>query len=88
MSPRRTNAKPPNVITSPQVQIIRNLQVGCQWANELGKMINETAAGDWDKRKLVLAALTLAAAHANDTDLNEEDWMEMAVTAYRGIVIE
>ncbi len=89
MSPRRTNAKPPpNVLNNPHVQVIRNLQVGAQWANELGRAINQTDVGDWDKRKLVLAALTLAAAHANETQLDEDDWMEMAITAFRGITID
>ena len=84
MSRQPTNAKP----IDPQIQIVQNLRVGVQWANELGKMLNDTAAGDWDQRKMVVAALTYAAAMASETQLNEEDWMEMAWTAYRGVVIE
>lgn len=86
MSRRPTNAKPP--LVDPQVQIVQNLRVGVQWANELGKMLNKTEAGEWNKRKMVLAALTYAAAMASETELDEEDWMEMAFTAYRGVTIE
>jgi hypothetical protein len=37
---------------------------------------------------MVLAALTYAAAMASETELDEDDWMEMAFTAYRGVTIE
>ena len=88
MSRRPTNAKPPVAVVDPQIQIIQNLRVGVEWANQLGKMLNTTEAGEWDQRKMVIAALTYAAAMANETQLDEDDWMELAWTAFRGVTVE
>lgn len=98
MSRRRTNAPNPMdvsipganraVLTDPSIQVIQNLRVGVVWANELGKALNKTDCADWDKRKMTIAALTYAAAMASETQLDEADWMELAVTSFRGVVVE
>jgi prephenate dehydrogenase len=92
MSRRGTDAKKnkakPTVLTDPQIQIIRTLQQGVEWANELGKQLQETDAADWDKRKMVIAALVYAAAMSADTGLDEEGWLDMAVMAFRGVEVE
>ena len=89
MSRRGTNApKNPTPPEDPSIQIVNTLRSGVVWANELGKILNTTEAGEWDQRKMVIAALTYAAATANETTLDEEAWLDMAVMAYRGVVIE
>ena len=96
MSPRNTNAPPKKKKTNghstpavdPQTQIIQNLRAGVMWANELGRMLNQTEASEWRKEKMVVAALTYAAAMANNTNLDEDDWMELALTSYRGVRVE
>ncbi len=43
MSPQRTNAKKSKLLNDPRVQIIQNLQIGSEGANELRKVLNETS---------------------------------------------
>lgn len=73
---------------NPDEKILQILKVGVTWANELSKQLNNTEAGDWPERKLVVACLVYAAAMASDTEMDEDSWVELSTCAFRAIMRE
>ncbi|MCP4900193.1 MAG: hypothetical protein GY906_24745 [bacterium] len=71
----------------PQIHVVKTLQAGVAWANELGKELGKTDAADWPKEKMVVAALTYAAAMASETSLDEDSWLDLAIMAFRGVSV-
>lgn len=75
-------------MADPQIKIINTLKAGVTWANELKTHMAETPVGGWDEKKAIIACLVYSAAMAQDTELDEESFLDLAAISFRGVVRE